>query len=226
MEFGDLASGKTGVGIGDMSPDDPWIPKRRDPKTKELVPLTHRGTDEVVKNWGPVVAIVADRKYGQVVYFPVLNREVEAPGLPKAYIGSGMFMPLLKAGAWEEGADSILRPVEFRFEPGKAFASLRPASREIWREPWQLGTLKAIARKTGKLEVPPKRMTVKAELPRLPETPVANPVQLPAQPRTQRGSRSDGSKAGEGRRDHGKPRGGKPAADDKVPEPLSRQHSR
>jgi hypothetical protein len=221
MELGDLASGKAGVGIGDISPDDPWILKRRDPETKQLVPMTHRETGEIVKDWGPVIMVVRDTKSGQVLYFPVLNREVEVPGLPKAYVASGMFMPLLKAGAWEEGPDGVLRPVEFRFEAGKAFASLRPASRDIWLDPWQLKTLKAIARFAGNLEAPPRDDDREGGTPEVPETPVTSPAQLPVEPRTERGSRSDGSKAGEGRRNRGKPKGGKPAVDDEVPD-LSR----
>lgn len=204
QEFGDLASGKAGVGIGDISKEDPWVPKRRDPETKKLVPLTHRGTDEIVKNWGPVVAVVAERTYGQVVYFPVLNREVEIKDFPvKAYVASGMFMPIFKAGAWEEGPDGVLNPVEFRFEPNKGFAGLRPASREIWREPWQLSILKTILQKAGKLEAPSKENDREGITPKSgdgPEEPETKPAgQLKTRPRTKRGERLDGTEAGEPR---------------------------
>lgn len=212
VTLAELAEGKDWVGIGDISKEDPWIPKRRD-ETKQLVPMTHRGTDEVVKNWGPVIAVVAQRKFGQVVYFPVLNREVEIPILdekkepvfPKVYVASGMFMPLLKAGAWDEDPSGVLQPVEFRFEAGKAFAGLRPASREIWRDPWQLKVLKAIARKAGKLEAPLKEET-ESEGGGTPEEPQEGEltgesagVRLKTKPRTRRGRRSDGSGAGEPR---------------------------
>lgn len=200
----DAATGdKAGVYWGHIDAQDPWIPQCRDQETQQFVPMTNR-SGEVIKNSGSLVAVVSTKGNTPLIYFPVLNREVIVEGIPPTYVGSGLFMPLKVYKAWEEQADGTLVPVMFRYYPNKGFAGLEPVDRKIWRERWQLWNLTALLRKAAGIQPPPKEDGHDEQQAEAPEKAPANPAQLPVKPRTQRGSRSDGSKFGEPRRGKGR----------------------
>lgn len=202
----DAAGGdKAGIYWGHIDTNDPWTPMRRDKETKQFTPMTNRTSGEVIKNSGSLVAVVSVKGDTPIIYFPVLNREVTVEGIPKTYIGSGLFMPLKVYGAYEETTDGALVPILFRYYPGKGFAGLEPVDRKIWREKWQLWNLTAILRKAAGIQDPSKEDDDRGESNGMSElgssgTRMTNPAQLQTRPHTKRGQRNDGSRAGEGRK--------------------------
>lgn len=183
LELREIAAGQTGQAWAEVTAARPWEPTIFNRETNQVERLKKDGKEVV--NFGPVV--VESPKPGVL---RVLNT-----------VQSGMFHPLRLAGAWEE-KDGKFESIDFKFFPGDSpFAGLKLVDDTMHcLSQARLGRLRAILCLAGGFQPPAKKEEANGG-----GASKALPEEVHALT-TRPGYRSDGTKAGEPRKDKGRSR--------------------
>lgn len=227
----EIAAGKTGQAWAEIKQDNPWRPQifnksyvdQGTGRTGRMEPLMRDGKEVI--NYGPVVIESVPNQNPKLGTIRILN-----------IVSSGMYHPLRLAGAWNEDGS----PRDFTFFIGNNprtgqpnnFAGLKAAKEgvDVLMSPGRYGRLRAILclagglqQATEKTEGAEPEAGVDKDLNEEYLAPEKSTIQRDSQPQTERGSRADGTAAGEPRRQvRGKSRkSARPQAEEPVPD-LSR----
>ena len=184
LTIADIAAGRTGQAWAEVTEANPWRPVVFNRETEKMEPLMKDGREVI--NFGPIVVEGISTGDPRIGILKVPN-----------IVPSGMYHPLRLVGVWDENGE----PLEFKFFAGNNphsgapnnFAGLKPVKDTVDLPPAKLGRLRALLCFAGGFKAPDKKE--------------GNVSESPSTPATERGHRSDGTKAGEPR--HGKKSGGK-----------------